>query len=102
MASALTCYINGIPPQERKRYGQLVEALRHAIQEKRELPDGFAFRMDTKHMSTDQLTEWIELERQCCPFFEFEIQTQQDETIWLYLKGPEGAKEFILEELGLR
>jgi hypothetical protein len=61
-AFGLTCNINGIPPQERARYGQLVEALRHAIQKRRELPDGYAFQMDTKQIGTDQLVEWIELE----------------------------------------
>ena len=30
-ASGLTCNINGILPQERTRYGRLVETLRHAI-----------------------------------------------------------------------
>jgi len=64
---------------------------------------GLAERDRTKHMSTDDLTEWIELERQCCPFFEFEVlRTRQDETVWLRLKGPEGVKEFILDEFWLR
>jgi hypothetical protein len=98
--SLLTCNIKGIPPQERARYGQLVEALRHAIQNKRELLDGLAFLMDTKHMSTADLTEWIEFERQCCPFFEFEVvRIQQDETLWPHIKGPEGVKEFILRRV---
>jgi hypothetical protein len=48
--SGLTCNINGIPPQERARYGQLVEALRHAIQKRRELPDGYAFQMDSSQV----------------------------------------------------
>ena len=83
------------------RYGQLVEALRHAIQKRRELPDGYAFQMDTKQISTDKLVEWIELERQCCPFFVFEIRSiPQDGTVWLHLSGPEGVKEFILDEFG--
>jgi hypothetical protein len=102
MASRLTCNINGIPPQERERYGQLVETLRHAIQKRQELPDGFAFEVNTKHMSNADLIEWIELERKCYPFFEFEIlRTRQDETVWLHLKGPQGVKEFILDEFGL-
>jgi hypothetical protein len=46
-ASGLTCNINGIPPHERARYGHLVEALRHAIQKRRELPDGYAFQERT-------------------------------------------------------
>ena len=101
--SGLTCNINGIPPQERARYGQLAEALRHAIQKRRELPDGYAFQMDTRQISTDRLAEWIELERKCCPFFGFEIRwTPQNEAVWLNLSGPEGVKEFILQEFGLR
>ena len=101
--SILTCNINGIPLQERARYGQLVEVLRHAIQKRRELPDGYAFQMDTKQIGTDQLAEWIELERKCCPFFGFEIRwTPQDGAVWLNLSGPEGVKDFILEEFGLR
>jgi hypothetical protein len=101
--SVLTCNINGIPLQERARYGQLVEVLRHAIQKRRELPDGYAFQMDTKQIGTDQLAEWIELERKCCPFFRFEIRwTSQNGAVWLNLSGPEGVKEFILDEFGLR
>jgi hypothetical protein len=101
--SVLTCNINGVPLQERARYGQLVEVLRHAIQKRRELPDGYAFQMNTKQIGTDQLAEWIELERKCCPFFEFEIHwTPQNGDVWLHLSGPEGVKEFILDEFGLR
>jgi hypothetical protein len=101
--SGLTCNINGIPLQERARYEQLVETLRHAIQKRRELPDGYAFQMDTKQIGTDALAEWIELERKCCPFFGFEIRwTPQNEAVWLNLSGPEGVKDFILDEFGLR
>jgi hypothetical protein len=101
--SVLTCNINGIPLQERARYRQLVEVLRHAIQKRRELPDGYAFQMDTKQIGTDQLAEWIELERKCCPFFRFEIRwTSRNGAVWLHLSGPEGVKEFIPVGVGLR
>jgi hypothetical protein len=101
--SGLTCNISGIPPQERARYGQLVEVLRRAIQKRRELPDGYAFQMDTKQIGTAQLAEWIELERKCCPFFGFEIRwTPKNEAVWLHLSGPEGVKDFILDEFGFR
>jgi len=101
--SGLTCNINGIPPQERSRYGRIVEALRHAMQERRELPDGYAFQMDTKQIDTGQLVEWIELERRCCPFFGFEVLwDRKNGSVWLHLTGPEGVKDFILGEFGLR
>jgi len=41
-AHGLTCNLDGIPSQERARYTELFESLRHAIRDKRELPDGYA------------------------------------------------------------
>src|SRR5260370_22969310 len=102
-ASGLTCNINGIPPQERERYGRLVEALRHAIEERRELPDGYAFQIDTRRIDTSQLVAWIEQERNCCPFFGFEVRwDRQNGAVWLHLTGHEGVKSFILDEFELR
>jgi hypothetical protein len=102
-ASGLTCNINGMLPQERTRYRRLVETLRHAILERRELPDGYAFQMDTKQIDTGQLVEWIELERRCCPFFGFEVHwNRKNGPVWLHLTGSEGVKDFILNEFGLR
>jgi len=72
--SGFTCNINGVPLQKRARYGHLAEALRHAMQKRRESSKCFAFQMDTTQVDTGLLAEWIELERQCCPFFEFEIR----------------------------
>jgi hypothetical protein len=101
--SGFTCNINGIPPQGRARYGHLVEELRQAIQQRRELTDGFAFQMETTQMSTGQLVQWIELERLGCPFFGFEIHWDRlNGAVWLHLTGPEGVKGFILDEFGLR
>ena len=102
-ASGLICNVNGIPPQKTARYGQLVQSLRQAIQERRELLDGYAFQMDTTKIYADQLVEWVELERQCCPFFGFEIHWDpKNGSVWLHLTGPEGVKDFILDEFGLR
>src|SRR5262249_26636115 len=44
--SGFTCNIDGIPAKYRAHYEQLVESLRHAILEIRELPNGYAFRID--------------------------------------------------------
>jgi hypothetical protein len=42
-AHGLTCNLDGIPSQERARYTELLGLLRHAIRDKRELSDGYAF-----------------------------------------------------------
>ena len=101
--SEFTCNIDGIPAKDRAHYEQLVESLRHAILEMRELPNGYAFRIDTTHVGTGQLVEWVELEKRCCPFFGFELRwDRQNGPVWLHLEGTEGIKDFILDEFGLR
>ena len=97
------CNINGIPSEKRAHYRQLVEALTHAITERREVPDGYSFRVGNEHLTTDQLVEWVNLERQCCPFFGFKILWEPENgPVWLQLTGPQGVKDFILDEFGFR
>jgi hypothetical protein len=97
------CNIDGIPLQERTQYRQLFEALLGAIDEKRELPDGYAFRIKGERITTGQLVEWINLERQCCPFFGFQILWEPENgPLWLRLTGRQEVKDFILDEFGLR
>ena len=89
------CNINGIPSEKRAHYRQLVEALLQAITERRELSDGYSFRVDNEHLTTDQLVEWVNLERQCCPFFGFEILWEPENgPVWLQLTGPQWREGF--------
>jgi hypothetical protein len=67
-AHGLTCNLDGIPSQERARYTEFFELLRHAIRNKRELPDGYALLLDPAQFTMDQALEWTKLERKCCPF----------------------------------
>jgi hypothetical protein len=99
----LTCNLDGIPSQERARYTELFESLRHAIRDKRELPDGYALLLDPAQFTMDQALEWTKLERECCPFLETQVRWDMENgPVWLDLKGPEGVKDFILDEFGLR
>jgi hypothetical protein len=70
----LTCNLDGIPSQERARYTDLFESLRHAIRDKHELPGGFALLLDPAQFTMDQALEWSKLERECCPFLETELR----------------------------
>ena len=99
----LTCNLDGIPSQERARYADLFESLRHAIRDKRELPDGYALLLDPAQFTTDQALEWTKLEQECCPFLEMQVRWDiENGPVWLDLRGPEGVKDFILDEFALR
>ena len=92
------CNLKAINAEERKRYDQLSRALFEAVEERRELPDGFAFRL-AKSISLSNAAEWAELESKCCPFFDFRLERQREQgPLWLHLTGRPGVKQFIREE----
>ena len=47
-------------------------------------------------MSVVDAAQWIDLERRCCPFFNFQLDLQGgDGMLRLSLAGREGVKQFI-------
>jgi hypothetical protein len=57
----------------RPRYNDLVKRLRSATRDRRELPDGYAFKLDSKAVSVPEVAEWISMERLCCPFLTLQL-----------------------------
>jgi hypothetical protein len=97
------CNMNALSNADRERYNQLIRKLEDARVEIRELPDGYAFRLQKEKVTLSDLAEWLSYESRCCPFFEFEIQLERDNgPLWLKLKGTEGIKPFIRAEFGIR
>lgn len=89
-------------PELRQRKETVLADLKRQVLEKKELKDGFAFRFPGTDAVLDQLTEFIKTERECCHFFIFTLSVSGDKSeAWLELTGPEGAKDFVTEELGL-
>ena len=97
------CNTKALNKAERERYNQLTTRLAQARIETKELPDGYAFRLESEEVALSDVAEWISAERKCCPFFSFEIELQRDSgPLWLKLKGAEGIKAFIRAEFGIR
>ena len=96
-AAPLACDLKAFQPEERKHWRQLLDQLSGAVLEVRELKDGYALHVDIRRMSVVELAQWVDLERKCCPFFNFQLDLHGDDgTLWLGLHGPEGVKEFIM------
>jgi hypothetical protein len=90
------CNLKAFQPGQRQRWRVLLDELYAAVTSSRELTDGYALRIDTNRAPLVVVAEWIDLERRCCPFFDFEIAVHgEDGTVWLSLKGREGVKRFI-------
>jgi hypothetical protein len=63
-----------------------------ASEERRELDNGYAFRLLSQKISLLEIAEWVTLERRCCRFFNLQIEAEpNDGPIWLRMTGAGGA-----------
>jgi len=94
------CNLNALTPSERNAHLDVSRRLLGAVQETRELPNGYAFRLPPDALVT--AAQWVSRERKCCPFFTFEIEVARSGgPVWLRLTGRDGIKPFIRSELGV-
>ena len=95
----LACVMAAIPAAERSSHSALASALFvERVQERRDLPDGYAFRFEADALV--DLARFLVNERRCCPFLSFEIAVApNDGPVWLRLTGPDGTRELLAQEL---
>ena len=100
--SPFACNVNAFTAQERKRhFEELGPALRNARTGIRELPNGYAFRFPADPKTFALLSEWIEQERRCCPFFDIALRVDREGgPLWLELTGRPGTKQFVTADFG--
>jgi hypothetical protein len=93
-SSVLACDLQAISPVERPRYGDLVARLCAAMRDRRELPDGYSYSLDAAKITSPEISEWIAMERLCCPFLIFQLE-REGEASRLTMRGPEGVKTVL-------
>ena len=96
----LACQL--LPAERRERRKQVVRLLHERCLEQEALPNGYGLRFDVQESVLAEIVTLIDLERQCCPFLDFELTVSPDNgPCWLRLSGPEGTRQFLETELGL-
>ncbi|HQU91777.1 MAG TPA: hypothetical protein PLK77_05735 [Pyrinomonadaceae bacterium] len=101
--SPFACEITNLTPGEKARTFELLDIIKAAKREIRELSDGFAFRYAMSPELFRQIAEFITYEHRCCPFFEFNLTLEREGgDMWLTLTGRDGVKSFIREEFDLQ
>jgi hypothetical protein len=96
----ISCKLSSTEMQIRRQ--TVLNELKRKVRQKKELPDGYAFRFPGDDKTVDELTDFIKSERTCCGFFIFGLSVAGDASeAWLNLTGPKGTKEMIEDELGL-
>jgi len=95
--SPFACDRLALDPAARKRhFDELGPALGAAHKSVRELADGYEFEFAPDRTILQQVMEFVEGERLCCPFFDIEIRIEREGgSVWLRLTGREGAKQFV-------
>jgi hypothetical protein len=98
------CNLKVFQTEERRQHANLTHEIMAAVTNRRELPSGFAFQIDSSRVSMIELAEWAAQEKKCCPFFNFQIGVDGpgEGKLTLALSGPEGVKAFIKSEFQLR
>ena len=95
----IACSLTSAELQERRR--TVLQKMRDAVVEARELPDGYAYCFPSEGRQLPEIASMIELERQCCPFLRFRLTIEPaGGPIWLELSGPVGTKDFLKEIFG--
>lgn len=94
------CNMTALTKKERAVHQKASEKLFAAVQERKEMADGYAFRLPVETLET--AAQWVLLERKCCPFFTFGMELARDDgPLWLRVTGSIGIKPFIRAEFGL-
>jgi hypothetical protein len=91
------CNLAALTAADRARDHQLIPLLVSALRERKELPDGYAYRFDRAVLK--ELGEWLDIEAKCCQPLSYglTLEPQPGGALWVHITGHD-AKDFIAEE----
>ena len=92
----LACLLTG---DDLKARGEVVQPLIASRQQLLELKDGYAFQFPGEPVWIERVVSFVTEERQCCPFFTFELQFEPNlGPIWLRLRGSAEIKALLRDQ----
>lgn len=100
--TTFACDLSTFTAEDREQHQTLTSDLSKAVTEVKEIEDGYAFKVGEAQEDFERAASWVVLENRCCPFLRFHIEWELDRPVWLHVKGPDGVKSFIRDELKLR
>jgi hypothetical protein len=94
-AERIHCNLSALSKAERARDAELVVSLRETLHERKELPDGYAYRFEPAAFK--EVSEWLQIVAKCCQPLTYDIalSPQPGGALWVTVTGQRGAKEFI-------
>ena len=97
----LICNMDVFTAAQRKAHIQTTTQLVEAVQNIREVENGYGFAFPNETDFISRIAEFIARERLCCPFLKFTLNVvSNSEPVSLSLIGPVGTQEFLRAEFG--
>jgi len=97
MTRPIACDMTALSPAERQRYDALRRLVLDSVDEVTSSATEFHLRVG-RAASPSEVTEWMALERRCCPFLTLQLAFRDDGTTWVYLGGSAAIKAFLADE----
>ncbi len=90
----IACTPAAVPAEKRDRWLEIGRRIYGAVEEVRELPDGYACRLPKDEATLIAAAEYVSLDRHCCKFVTWTLRVEPDQgSFWLWVTGPHGTKE---------
>lgn len=92
----IICDLTVLSTETRAQIAASMPDIFQTVQKVQELPDGYAFQFPNESGRLITLADFVEHERQCCPFYHFTLEAEPNSgPFWLRMTGDEGVKEFM-------
>ena len=93
----IACDASALTSDEREHWVQdIAPKLYQQVQEIRELPNGWAWRLPSTPEALFLLAEELNVERLCCPFVTYTLEIEPNQgPFWLRMTGGEGVRTFL-------
>jgi hypothetical protein len=97
----IACNMAALTAEQRERRAELVKRIHDAKPAVHELADGYLLRFEHQPGIEDVIRELMPLEENCCPFLLLEFTLLEPNVCEFRVRGPEGAKDVIVEGFDL-
>jgi hypothetical protein len=99
--SPIICNLNALSKAEREEHSTDTKRLKAAVQRIEDVDGGYRWHLGPQVTAAD-LLRWVERERRCCSFLDFEIRLgRENGERWLQMTGRDGVKAFLAAEFKL-
>ncbi len=94
--SPIACHSDALSVEQQSRRKLLANRLLNKVKEVQELDSGYAFLYPLQTQTWMEIAEFVDLERQCCPFISISIDLDtENRAVWIRFIGEKGVKDFL-------